>query len=204
MPGLSEYLSGPEKIRFEAWAGRAALPLLLGSKSLQAYSAHVLGEPGIAQVSRVVGPNSRFEMPKIRLENSAGDKLPGADLMKRVGLDEIAQIEEVRLGRMALVHVRPLDIEDLDTRHFAVSKIDAGLARDWVELRGMVEFNGGITGPFQVPAHEGRDNSFMDQAETEVDYMTSADMHTDLQILRDTAYMAARVLVRASGIGRDK
>lgn len=102
--------------------------------------------------------------------------LPGAEWLRRSGIDEMPQAINILRGEMSLIGPRPVSGDE--RIRYLEPNLDKEPYSSWAELIHKVKF--GITGLWQVLSRNG---NFEERLKYDIKYMQDATMASDLRIL---------------------
>ncbi|HEY5442500.1 MAG TPA: sugar transferase [Candidatus Saccharimonadales bacterium] len=148
-----KYAFSPEKKKFDLWIAQGLRPLAFGSRIVLAHSlrGHSEEDEGlIFRQTRIGTDGVPFTIYKLRTLDVNREPLnKTAQHFRRYGLDELAQIHNIKRGEMGVSGRRPLPVED----HEAVlDYASSGLVDKW--NRWVLPTRPGLFSTFSLRHHQ--------------------------------------------------
>jgi lipopolysaccharide/colanic/teichoic acid biosynthesis glycosyltransferase len=189
-------------------------------RRLLAHELDIPYEETLFHQDRVVVGNGRLVIPKLTTLNTTGSDQysprreaihgthdPRAGRVgrwaRRLGLDELPQLELAANGRMWLVGMRPLLAEDLA----AYEEANPALYRRWQDVGREARPRAGITGLSQLHRRHYREAPGVIERqhvmELDIEWMTNASAALDRSIVRRTPYELIVSSVMQRGVRPD-
>jgi len=188
-----EYAHSPQKQKLDLLLARGATPLALGARlAVKGFLASDHPELNVFYEEKRAGANDEeFVIKKFQtLDPNTLESLgPWADFLRQHGIDELAQVDNIKEGNMSFVARRPLWAEELE------ELFDKGSPRLVQRYRTLVlPTKGGLVSSYAMYAHTQYSedaNQYDKRLECDIKDVIDGSVVYDLRLVASLAAAAA-------------